>query len=576
MATFTVTTADDVINAGDGVLSLREAVAQANATVAADRIVFASGLEGRTLTLRDGELVLSQDISIDGDQNDDGVEVTISGDRRYAPDSFEQLGSRIFRVDGSSTNAVVSDLALTGGYAGQSGDGGAVLVNQGTLELKGCELSDNQTYEGDGGAVFIAPSGSLVAIDTEFSGNWAEYGVGGAIGAIGSTVVLRNSLVSSNDGTWGGGGIFVDKTALFMQGSTVCFNSSAGMDYFGDGGGIAASNGITFIEDSAILDNAAQSGGGLSISGDAFIANSTIARNSARHDGFYSVQGGGILATGRVVIQSSTVTGNEALLREYDGSDYTAKGGGISLWGTAQLEITNTILSGNHSIAQAPNQASSPDLSGTITFSNGHNIFGSDVLGNVSGDRENVAASAIFAAIDPGTGGGLVSASGIVPLRNAITNPALSGGDPLATAATGQLGGTGRPLPAGSLPDIGAIEINQVLSTKASANNDVLTGTAAANTIGGLAGADYLKGLAGNDTLNGGDGGDVLDGGAGNDKLNGDAGIDLVFYGGSTKVAVDLSLKTDTARRGSETDTLTNVEGAIGSSAADSFKGNEY
>ena len=36
---------------------------------------------------------------------------------------------------------------------------------------------------------------------------------------------------------------------------------------------------------------------------------------------------------------------------------------------------------------------------------------------------------------------------------------------------------------------------------------------------------------------------------------------------------VDLSTSTDTAKRGTETDTLTGIEGAIGSSAADTFKG---
>ena len=41
MATLTVTTAADVVNAADGVLSLREAVVQANATGAPDTIVFA-------------------------------------------------------------------------------------------------------------------------------------------------------------------------------------------------------------------------------------------------------------------------------------------------------------------------------------------------------------------------------------------------------------------------------------------------------------------------------------------------------------------------------------------------------
>ena len=149
----------------------------------------------------------------------------------------------------------------------------------------------------------------------------------------------------------------------------------------------------------------------------------------------------------------------------------------------------------------------------------------------------------------------MLSAGGVASLRNSITNPALSGADLLAAADTGQSGTSGRPLPAGTLPDIGSIEINQPLSTTASANNDVLTGTAAANTINAGAGADYVKGLGGKDTLHGNDGGDLLDGGTANDKLFGDAGIDLVFYGGSTKVTVDLSLATDKATRGSEIDT---------------------
>ena len=40
MATFTVTTTEDIIDAGDGLLSLREAVAAANDSAEADTIVF--------------------------------------------------------------------------------------------------------------------------------------------------------------------------------------------------------------------------------------------------------------------------------------------------------------------------------------------------------------------------------------------------------------------------------------------------------------------------------------------------------------------------------------------------------
>lgn len=67
MATYTVTTAADVMNAGDGVLSSREAVQQANAAGAGDTIQFANVLEGQTLTLTQGQLTLASDMSIDGD-----------------------------------------------------------------------------------------------------------------------------------------------------------------------------------------------------------------------------------------------------------------------------------------------------------------------------------------------------------------------------------------------------------------------------------------------------------------------------------------------------------------------------
>ena len=78
MTTFTVTTAER--------LRRRRRVPQparggepANATPEADMIVFAPGLEGGTLTLTQGELQLTQDVTIDGDQDNNGSRVTISG-----------------------------------------------------------------------------------------------------------------------------------------------------------------------------------------------------------------------------------------------------------------------------------------------------------------------------------------------------------------------------------------------------------------------------------------------------------------------------------------------------------------
>ena len=245
-----------------------------------------------------------------------------------------------------------------------------------------------------------------------------------------------------------------------------------------------------------------------------------------------------------------------------------ARGGGIYV-GAIPFDIANSIVAGN-TVVGSP--SGGRDIFGTITLSNGHNVFGTAVAGDVSGDRENVAPGLLFAALDPATGGGLVGANGAVALANRVTNPALSGGDLLAALAVDQLGAP-RPRPTVTLPDIGAAESSFAPSKVASANNDVLTGSSSRNTISGLAGHDFIRGLGGNDTLRGNDGGDLLDGGAGNDTLDGGAGFDLALFGGSTAVVVDLSGATDTAKRGSETDTLIGIEGAIGSSAADIFRG---
>ena len=101
----------------------------------------------------------------------------------------------------------------------------------------------------------------------------------------------------------------------------------------------------------------------------------------------------------------------------------------------------------------------------------------------------------------------------------------------------------------------------------------MLTGTSAANTISGGLGNDRIVGLAGNDTLNGNDGSDTFDGGTGNDKINGGTGVDIALYSGTTALVFDLSGTTDKVTQGSAVDTLTSIEGGVGSSGADTFKG---
>ena len=93
MATYTVTTISDIIDPNDAVLSLRETLQQANATTAADVIRFSTAVEGQTIVLAGTELIISQDVTIDGDQNDDGTpDVIIDANR----------ASRVLHIDGNS------------------------------------------------------------------------------------------------------------------------------------------------------------------------------------------------------------------------------------------------------------------------------------------------------------------------------------------------------------------------------------------------------------------------------------------------------------------------------------------
>ena len=375
MATFTVNTAADVI-AADGELSLREAVRQANATAAADTIVFAGALEGRTLVLAQGELALTRDVTIDGDRDNDGREVTLSGND----------ASRILRITGEGTDVRLRDLSLT--------DGRRPAKRRWRRRPRRARNCPNaRSYDG-------ARKTTL-----------GDYAAGSGIYSRGA-VTLTNSTVSGNSGR---GGII--GTTVTLTDSTVSGNSSGG-----SGGGILGQEEVT-------------------------LTNSTVSGNSTTGE---DARGGGIFGFYAVTLANSTVSGNST-------AGYGADGGGIFV-GRGRATIANSIVAGNSTAGFGD------DVVGLIASSNGHNIFGSDVNGAINGDLQGVAREpAVRQPSIPPPAAGL-NAAGIVPLRNNVTNPALSGGDPLAALPTDQIGTT-RPLPAGSLPDIGAAERSQALST---------------------------------------------------------------------------------------------------------------
>ena len=290
---------------------------------------------------------------------------------------------------------------------------------------------------------------------------------------------------------------------------------------------------------------------------------------------------GGAIHAIALTLANSTITGN---------SIHNYFGAGIK---TRSLETSNSMVTGNF-YRNDPTSIHPDDVITNSITSNGHNIFGS--FSEISsfvipGDRVDIAASNLFAAIDPATGGGRLNADGIVPLRDSPWNSALSAGESVGGAADRPArqpaaGAGGRharhrcrgaePAPVLDRPQqrhrrhhrhrrgrhVSALKLH-----------DLVHGLGGDDTLNGNDGADRLEGGSGRDWLDGGDGSDLLIGGSGNDRLIGGLAVDLASFAGSTAVVVDLSGATDKATRGSEVDTLLGVEGAIGSSAADTFRG---
>ncbi len=232
---------DMVFNPSD--LTLRDALAEANAHTGVDTITFAQSLAGATITLTLGELTITDAVIIDG-----------PGASKLTIDAAGQ--SRIFNVnDGNDATAIdvrIDGLKLIGGNA--AGDGGAILSAENLTVLD--SLVTGNTASGSGGGISMGTlgSGSLVVQNSTIAGNIATTGQGGGIDANndGSLTIL-NSTITGNQATAGqGGGIWTKLAAgstVTVQSSTIAGNSSAL-----SGGGLYAANGSgTLAVESTII-----------------------------------------------------------------------------------------------------------------------------------------------------------------------------------------------------------------------------------------------------------------------------------------------------------------------------------
>jgi hypothetical protein len=270
-STLTVTDALDTGLSGDG--SLRGEIA---AAAAGDRIVFAGGLAGQTITLNaaKGPLVLNKDLTIQGPG---AGQLTISGND----------ATRVFAIAAGATDTIAGLTIARGSADGLSFGGGGILNNGGaTLTLDGCTLSGNHADAGSQGGGGITNGGTLTVNDSTLSGNHADHATGG-VGAAGGimnfgTLTVSGCTLSGNtadDAAQGGGGIFNS----FAGTATIAHSTLSGNHADGNtlgGGGILNSGGALRLAGSTLSGNTANGGTG----------------------------GGGILNSGALTLDQSTVS----------------------------------------------------------------------------------------------------------------------------------------------------------------------------------------------------------------------------------------------------------------------------
>ena len=486
MTTFTVTTTSDAGDDGTqaaslaadqadgGGLSLREALAWAADAAGADTITFAAA--GR-IVLAQGQLAVPGEVTIDGDLDGNGTpDVTVDGGG----------ASRVFSVSG---DAAMRGLVVTGGSTAEGG-GGIAVANGGSLWFEdgivtgnaaaasggGIDVAGEATVlrslvsanraGADGGGIHV--TGALVLVDGVVTGN-ESANFGGGIEVTAGDATLTRVAFSDNRALYGGGlrndatatltdvdlvrntarngGGIDNDGALVMTGGSIASNRAAQ-----DGGGIFSNNeGLTDLEGVAISRNIAQEGAGIYVhrDGAADLRRTSLVGNFAFDDG------GGMLIGGAATLSNVTVAGNRA------GDD----GGGLYTGVDATLALTNATVTGNAATDEAGGirnrgtatvvstivvgnaAATNDDFSGSIVYTSRANLFGGD-------------PAAVFAAVDPVTGGGALADHGgavlTAALRDDPSNPALDAGDDAAAPA---FDARGVARPQGGRSDIGAFEL---------------------------------------------------------------------------------------------------------------------
>ena len=415
LTTFTVTDGGDVTDAGDGVLTYREALLAAEAEAGADIITFADGVGGVILEADlpelTGDLTVVADaagVTIDhagfgGLRLAGGdfafSDVTFVGAARDAGAALDVFGGATLTVTGGAFagNTATDDGGEFPRFRPDAG-GGAVRVAGATATFTGVTFDGNTAARG--GAVLASAGSDLTFTDVRAVRNAAEdrfRGWGGFLFVAGGADSDDPAPVTVTVA----GGYFALNTAG-KDGGAISFNADGGTPFLTAGGGTLAVSGATFSSNVAgVEDLGTNSGGAIDMVGsdwDTTVTDVLFFRN--RVVGAREATGGALtIANGTFTVADSTFARNEAAS---EGGAFHAVRLGVS---DPVGSFTNVRFVGN---AAGVEGGAGSVKSGGVVVTGGH----------VAQNRAGVAGGAFFVE------GGRLSLNDLSANRNRVTGEA--------------------------------------------------------------------------------------------------------------------------------------------------------
>jgi CSLREA domain-containing protein len=298
---------------GNGICTLRAAVAEANALAGDDTITFDPSVTSISVN---GQIAITSNMTIIGNGP---AALTIQNT------AAQGTTSRVFNI--TNFVVVIHGMTITGGNV--TGNGGAIN-NTGNLTVSNCVIHDNRATAFGGG---IRSTNNLTIYDTVISNNSSTASTSGGISFGGVNLTIFNSSIRNNTSSGNGGGMNISASgSATIRNSTISGNTAG-----------AASGGL-FLNRGTIT-------------------NTTISGNTA--NGALATEGGGAVriqaGVNTVEFISCTITDNTA--------PNTAAGARSGIWHeTGTVTFANTIV--------ADNVTQDIQRDGGTLVSNGFNLIG--------------------------------------------------------------------------------------------------------------------------------------------------------------------------------------------------------